>query len=72
MITRKQMKGRMNETLTAGNQAICFRSMILACSGGRTEPPKIAIIRPAAPNLASSPMPFKAIHSEDILKEDYA
>ncbi len=31
------MKGRMNETLTAGNQAICFRSMILACSGGRTE-----------------------------------
>jgi hypothetical protein len=61
MITRKQMKGRMNETLTAGNQAICFRSMILACSGGRTEPPKIAIIRPAAPNLASSPMPFKAI-----------
>ena len=26
-----------------------------ACTGGNTEPPKIAIIKPAAPNLASSP-----------------
>ena len=56
------MNGRINETLTAGNHAICSKSMMLACSGGRTEPPRIAIIRPAAPNFASSPIPFKAMH----------
>ena len=61
MITRKQMNGKMNETLTAGIEPISFISMILACNGGSTEPPRIAIIRPAAPNLASSPIPFRAI-----------
>lgn len=61
MITRKQMNGKMNDTLTAGMEAISFMSIILACKGGSMEPPKMAIIRPAAPNLASSPIPFNAI-----------
>ena len=55
------MNGKMNDTLTAGMEAISFMSIILACKGGSMEPPKMAIIRPAAPNLASSPIPFSAI-----------
>lgn len=51
----------MNEMFTAGKLAISFKSIMLACNGGSIEPPKMAMIRPAAPNLASSPKPFKAI-----------
>ena len=55
------MNGRINDTLTAGRQPTVCRSMMLACTGGKMDPPRIAIIRPAAPNFASSPSPFKAI-----------
>ena len=37
------------------------RSMIIACNGGSTEPPRMAMIRPAAPNFASSPRPLSAM-----------
>ena len=60
-ITTKQMNGKINERFTAGIfQRVCI-SIMLACNGGSTEPPRIAIIKPAAPNLASSPKPVKAI-----------
>ena len=55
------MKGRTNDRLTAGMPHNTCWSMMDACSGGKMEPPKMAIIKPAAPNFASSPKPFKAM-----------
>ena len=36
-------------------------SMIAACIGGIRQPPPMAMIRPAAPSLASSPRPLSAM-----------
>ena len=60
-ITTKQMNGRMNDTLVDGIPNTVCMSMMDACKGGRILPPKIAMIKPAAPNLASSPRPVRAI-----------
>ena len=60
-ITMKHINGSTNDTFTAGRPAISPLSIIIACRGGSTEPPSIAIIRPAAPNFASSPNPLRAI-----------
>ena len=56
------MNGSINEAFTAGNELpIVPKSMIEACNGGNIDPPRMAMISPAAPNLASSPIPFNAI-----------
>lgn len=61
MITMKHNRGIRNDTLTAGMPNNVLQSIMEACNGGNIEPPNIAIIRPAAPNFASSPIPFRAI-----------
>ena len=57
----KHNRGIRNDTLTAGMPNNVLQSIMEACNGGNIEPPNIAIIRPAAPNFASSPIPFRAI-----------
>ena len=44
-----------------GKQAADMVQDVYKRQGGSTEPPKIAIIRPAAPNFASSPNPVSAM-----------
>jgi hypothetical protein len=51
----------MKEIFSAGMEKMVLCSIIKLCRGGITDPPKMAIIKPAAPNLASSPSPFSAI-----------
>ena len=54
-----------NEARTAGivraPRLTVFRSMMAPCSGGITDPPRIAMMSPAAPSFASSPTPLSAI-----------
>ena len=55
------IKVLLDDKFTAGiPNNVCW-SIIQACNGGNTEPPRIAIIKPAAPNLASSPKPRRAM-----------
>ena len=54
----KHNRGIRNDTGMPNN---VLQSIMEACNGGNIEPPNIAIIRPAAPNFASSPIPFRAI-----------
>ena len=57
-IIMKQMKGSMNEKLTAGSQATVPKSMIMPWIGGIKEPPTIAMTKNAAPKLLSSKLTF--------------
>lgn len=56
----KHINGMINEMFTAGKPKMFPLSIIIACIGGNTEPPSIAMISPAAPNLVSSPNSFSA------------
>ena len=49
----------MNERLRPGMPNSVPWSIMAAWAGGMMDPPKMAMIRPAAPDLASSPSPSK-------------
>ena len=55
-MTMKQIKGKIKLRFTEAMLPMPPPSMIRACKGGSTEPPKMAMISPAAPILASSPV----------------
>ena len=54
MTTMKHIAGTMNEALTPAMVPKSPVSMMIACNGGRADPPTMAITCPTAPILASS------------------
>ena len=60
MTTAKQMTGTTKDRLTAGIKVMSL-SIIIAWTAGNTLPPKMAMIKPADPNSASSPTRAKAM-----------
>lgn len=60
-ITTKQTSGKTKLKFTEAMFPMPLPSMMRACKGGNTEPPKMAIMSPAAPSLASSPVSVKAM-----------
>ena len=56
IITIKLINGTIKERLTVECPLLIPASIINACNGGKSDPPRMAMIKPAEPNFTSSPI----------------